>query len=113
MTTLDIAGLEKRLASLDLTVPLSEPDTANVLHKPLDLWRILLAEILGGLVECSHEAAYKAIQWPNNIYNGDLAVILPKLCQGKKANEVAIDLLSRVCNPSLKISIAISMTNMT
>lgn len=96
MTTLDIPGLEERLASLDLNVPFHGLDTADVLTKPLDIWRIQLAKILGELVECNYETAYKAIQWPNNIYNGDLAVILPKLCQGRKAVEVAFDLLKKV-----------------
>jgi arginyl-tRNA synthetase len=97
MTTLDIPGLEERLASFELTVPLSEIEAADAVTKPLDLWRIPLATILADLVECSTEAAFKAIQWPNNIYNGDLAVILPKLCQSKKAADVAIDLLKQVC----------------
>jgi arginyl-tRNA synthetase len=96
MTTLDISELEKHLASLGLGGSLSGPDTADVLIKPLDFWRIQLANILGGLVGCDSDAAYKAVQWPNNVYNGDLAVVLPKLCQGKKAAEVAVDLLKQV-----------------
>jgi arginyl-tRNA synthetase len=96
MTTLDISGLGKHLASLGLVEPLSGPDTADILNKPLDLWRIQLANILSGLAGCDPEAAHKAIQWPNNVYNGDLTVILPKLCQGKKAADVAVDLLKQV-----------------
>jgi hypothetical protein len=96
MTTLEISGLEKHLASLGLAEPLPGLDTADPLNKPLDLWRTQLAKVLGGLVECDPEDAYKAIQLPSNIYNGDLVVILPKLCQGKKAAEVAGDLLKQV-----------------
>lgn len=95
MTTLDIPGLEKCFESLTPAVSLSGFDAADVLTKPLDLWRIHLAKVLGDLVGCSHEAAYKAIHWPNNIYNGDLAVILPKLCPRIKAAEVAVDLMKK------------------
>lgn len=97
MTTLDIPGLEERLEALKLAVPLPGDGKADVLTKPLDLWRTYLADTLSGLVECDHDVAFKAIQWPNNIYSGDLAVILPRLCPGSKAQDVAIDLLKKVC----------------
>ncbi|KAF2441218.1 Nucleotidylyl transferase [Karstenula rhodostoma CBS 690.94] len=92
MTTFGMAELESSLARLQLTAPLPIIESADVLTNPLDICRSLLADVLSGLIESSPEAAYKSIQWPNNIYNGDLAVVLPKLRPGCKAAELALDI---------------------
>jgi arginyl-tRNA synthetase len=69
---------------------------AEVLANPLDVYRTYLAQVLADVVGCDIDAAYKSIQWPNNIFNGDLSVILPKLRPGAKADEVAIELMKKV-----------------
>lgn len=99
MTTFGIAELETSLATLQLSASRAVIESDDVVINPLDLCRRLLAEILSQAVDGSPEAAYKAIQWPNNIYNGDLSVVLPKLRPGSKAAELAIELLQKVWSP--------------
>jgi arginyl-tRNA synthetase len=96
MTTFGIADLESSLATLHLTPPRSVIESTGSLTNPLDVCRSLLADILGGLTGSSPEAAYKSIQWPNNIYNGDLDVVLPKLRPGCKAAELALQIAQKV-----------------
>jgi arginyl-tRNA synthetase len=96
MATLTLAGLEAHLASLGLKIPLPHFAEADVLTKPLDIGRTYFADILCSLVECEAKNAYSSIQWPGDIYNGDLAVILPKLSHGAKPNVLALDLMQKV-----------------
>jgi len=88
--------LENALSALNLNVPMPGVNNAEVLANPLDVYRTYLAEVLAGAVDCDINVAYKSIQWPNNIFNGDLAVILPKLQPGAKAEEVAVGLMKKV-----------------
>lgn len=89
-------ALERSLAALNLTVPVPGVKSADVLVNPLDVIRTYLAEILADIAGCDIEAAYKSIQWPNNIFNGDLTVILPKLRPKAKADEIAVELMEKV-----------------
>lgn len=89
-------SLEQCLASLNLSSPLPTVTVADALANPLDLCRVHLAEILAGALNIDIEAAYKSVQWPNDIYKGDLVVVLPKLRPGAKADEVALELLEKV-----------------
>lgn len=89
-------SLEQSLGSLDLGVPIPHVEGAEVLANPLDIYRTYLAQILVAALDCNIEVAYKSIQWPNNIFNGDLAVILPKLRPGAKADAVAVELMQKV-----------------
>jgi arginyl-tRNA synthetase len=88
--------LEQSLNALDLNIPISDVKDAEVLANPLDVYRVYLAQVLADAVGCDINVAYKSIQWPNNIFNGDLAVILPKLRPGAKADEVAVELMKKV-----------------
>jgi hypothetical protein len=88
--------LESCLAELNLNMPTCSFDISQALANPLDLYRSYLATILAGLVGCNEEDAFKSIQWPNNIFNGDLAVVLPKLQPGAKADKLAVELLEKV-----------------
>jgi arginyl-tRNA synthetase len=88
--------LEDCLAGLNLNMPTCSLDTSQALANPLDLYRSYLATILAALVDCNDEDAFKSIQWPNNIFNGDLAVVLPKLQPGAKADKLAVALLQKV-----------------
>ena len=89
-------ALENVLSALNLNVPMPEVNNAEVLANPLDVYRTYLAEVLADAVGCDINVAHKSIQWPNNIFNGDLAVILPKLQPGTKAEEVAVGLMKKV-----------------
>jgi arginyl-tRNA synthetase len=90
-------SLEESLGSLSLSVPIPETEAADVLANPLDVCRTYLAQIMADIAGCDIDAAYKSIQWPNNIFNGDLAVILPKLRPGAKADALAVELMEKVC----------------
>jgi arginyl-tRNA synthetase len=103
MATLDRAGLTQLLKDLSIAAPTSDVAEATILSNPLDLCRTTLAELLAGLVDCDVQTAYKSIQWPNNIFNGDLSVTVPKLCPGRKPVELSSQLVDKV-GPEASIS---------
>jgi arginyl-tRNA synthetase len=92
MSTLDLPGLEVRLEALGVG-PIPQFSGAHVLNNPLDIGRSYLADILGKLVGCDPIIAYNSIQSP--IFNGDLAVPLPKLFRGLDWNAFR-DVIKRV-----------------
>jgi arginyl-tRNA synthetase len=95
MATLTITGLEALLGRLGLKLPIPHFAAADVLNKPLDIGRSYFADILRSLVECDAVIAYNSIQWPSDIFSGDLAVILPKLSHGTDHSALAIDLIQK------------------
>ena len=96
MSTLEHAGLVQLLERLSISTPIPQVMNAAVLSNLLDLCRTTLAELLSGLVDCDLETAYRSIQWPNNIFNGDLSVTVPKLCPGRKPTELSSQLVDKV-----------------
>jgi arginyl-tRNA synthetase len=94
MSTLDLPGLEVRLEALGLG-PIPQFSHAHVLNNPLDIGRSYLADILGKFVGCDPTIAYNSIKSPKNIFNGDLAVPLPKLFRGSDWNAFR-DVIKRV-----------------
>ena len=96
MTTLEQTGLAQLLEALSISGPETELVGASVLTNPIDLCRTTLAELLATLVKCDTQAAYNSILWPNNIFNGDLSVTVPKLCPGRKPAEVCSQLVDDV-----------------
>jgi arginyl-tRNA synthetase len=96
MTTLTIAELETLLGGLGLKTPIPQFPEADVLNKPLDIARSYFADILRDLVGCDAETAYGSIRWPDNISNGDLAVVLPKLSHGNASETLAFELMQKV-----------------
>jgi arginyl-tRNA synthetase len=96
MTTLAIVGLGEFLSNLGLKTPIPSFGPADVLNRPLDIGRSYLADIVHELADGEPEQAYKSIHWPNNIFNGDLAVIIPKLCPGSDPHTVGFDLTQKV-----------------
>lgn len=96
MSTLSHAGLTQLLEGLSIAAPTSDSVDTSVLTNPLDLCRTTLAELLSELVECDVQAAYRSIQWPNNIFNGDVSVTVPKLCPGRKPAELSSQLVDKV-----------------
>jgi arginyl-tRNA synthetase len=69
---------------------------AKFLANPLDICRSSLAELLSSLMSCDLDEAYKSIQWPNNIFNGDLSVTVPRLQPGCKPTELSAELVDKV-----------------
>jgi arginyl-tRNA synthetase len=96
MATLERSGLTQLLEDLSISEPGTELVGASVLTNPLDLCRSTLADLLATLVKCDTQAAYNSIQWPNNIFNGDLSVTVPKLCPGRKPAELSSQLVDNV-----------------
>ncbi|KAJ4983102.1 arginyl-tRNA synthetase [Stagonosporopsis vannaccii] len=95
MSTLNQAGLTQLLEDLSISAPTSEIVDTSVLTNPLDVCRMTLAELLSGLVECDVQVAFRSIQWPNNIFNGDVSVTVPKLCPGRKPAELSSQLIDK------------------
>jgi hypothetical protein len=97
-TTLTITKLELLLRRLGLKVPIPYFEAADVLNKPLDIGRCYLADILNSLIDGNSKkgGAYSSILTPGDVFNGDLAVVLPKLKPGSKPNEVADSLITKV-----------------
>lgn len=96
MATLTLNGLEDALGNLHLE-PLPQLSATDPLERPLDIARCYLAKDLAGVAGVAPEVAYNSIQWPNNIFNGDLVVILPKLSQGADPAAYASEILKNVC----------------
>ncbi|EEA19333.1 arginyl-tRNA synthetase [Talaromyces marneffei ATCC 18224] len=101
MTTSTVTDLEAVLEQLGVKVPIRQFSSADVLKRPLDIGRSYLADIFCRLIECDPEVAYRSIHWPNDIFNGDLAVILPKLSHGADSNAVGFDLRNKFPENSL------------
>ncbi|KAF6797574.1 arginyl-trna synthetase [Colletotrichum sojae] len=94
MATLSINGLQSSLERLSLDTPVPSFPVADVLVRPLDIFRSYIAHIVAEVVGCDPAVAYEAIQTTAAISMGDLAVILPRL--KIKANPtVAAELLSK------------------
>ncbi|PMD30128.1 Nucleotidylyl transferase [Hyaloscypha variabilis F] len=96
-TTLSITELELLLRRLGLKVPIPYFEAADVLNKPLDIGRCYLADILNSLIDGNLKkgGAYSSILTPGDVFNGDLAVVLPKLKPGSKPNEVVDSLITK------------------
>lgn len=105
MPTLDLIGLTQLLERFSVSSPSTELTEANILTNPLVLCRSILAELLTSLVQCDIQDAYKSIQCPNNIFNGDLSVTLPRLRPGCKPTELSTELVDKVRKPFHKVEI--------
>jgi hypothetical protein len=96
MLTQSLSELEGALQTLSLDTPLPQYKDSDVLNNPLDLYRSYLAKLLCSLVDCEPSIACRCINWPNNIFNGDLTVVLPKLRPNVNPNESGTELLKKV-----------------
>jgi hypothetical protein len=95
-TTLTITELEVLLGKLGLKVPIPHFDASDVLNKPLDIGRCYFADILNNLFDDDPKKVYSSIRSLDDVFNGDLAVVLPKLKPGFKPNEFAFSLITKV-----------------
>ncbi|KAK1964489.1 arginyl-tRNA synthetase [Colletotrichum sublineola] len=94
MATLSISGLQSSLEKLSLDSPLPSFPDAEVLVRPLDVFRSYIAQIVAEIAECDPAVAYDAIQSTAAISMGDLAVILPRL-KIKGKGDAAAELLGK------------------
>jgi arginyl-tRNA synthetase len=95
MTT-PVSTLGHSLEGLQLSTPVPEFASADIQNKPLDIIRSYLCEILCSLTQSEPKAAFDSIQLSNDPLHGDLTVVLPKLCPGSKAAELANDIITKV-----------------
>lgn len=94
-----ISGLQEKLQSLGVESPIPSFEGANVLTNPVDIHRSYLAEALTKVLDCDRQLVYDAIQWTNQLSNGDLLVVVPRLgMKAVKPAEVTKDLSDKVCN---------------
>lgn len=96
MSTLELDGLSGLLEGLSLSEIPATGYNADVLSNPLEVYRSVLAALLVTLVDCEESDAYKSIQWPNSIFNGDISVTLPRLRPGCKPAELSSELVDKV-----------------
>lgn len=97
MTTLSLSGLQTLVEGLGLEVPIPVFAGANVLIKPLDIARSYVARIVCNcLPACDPQLAYSAISWPSNRDAGDLAIAVPKACQGINPDEAMDRIMEEV-----------------
>ena len=93
-----ITELQSRLSGLGLDPTFPEVPAADVLTKPLDIYRLHLARHLATTLGCDACAVYDAISPASDLSLSDLAVILPKLKPKDVANvkALAIDIIKKV-----------------
>ena len=97
MGTSDLEGLGNALSNLSVETEIPKYDGADPLHNPLDVCRSYLAELLCSLVSCEPNVAYRSIQCPTDITQGDFVITLPKLRPGEKIDDWVPDLMEKVC----------------
>ncbi|EUC44711.1 hypothetical protein COCMIDRAFT_27049 [Bipolaris oryzae ATCC 44560] len=95
LSTLSLASLEQWLDRLAISEILTGTNEANLLSNPLDICRSSLAHAVSNLVTGDIQDAFKSIQWPNNIFNGDLSVTIPRLWPGCKPDELSAELVDK------------------
>jgi arginyl-tRNA synthetase len=105
MTTQTIPSLKALIGGWGVQIPIPSFLAAGVLVRPLDIGRSYLADIISNIVKCDAVKAFNLIYWPNNVDNGDLVVILPKLSHGANTNVLAQSLIQQVLFRSLRKSL--------
>lgn len=98
-----ITELQSRLSGLGLESAFPEVPAADVLTKPLDIYRLHLASLLATTLECDVCSAYDAISSASDLSLSDLAVILPKLKPKDVADvkALAVDITKKLPNSPL------------
>ncbi|KAH7401886.1 hypothetical protein DE146DRAFT_716202 [Phaeosphaeria sp. MPI-PUGE-AT-0046c] len=91
-------ALEQTFKLIGLDAPASNETLLHNFNRPIEVYRICLVKILSDILECEEEVAQRCILWPNNIDNGDLAIVLPKLRPGVKADKTAVEIMEKFPN---------------
>ena len=97
MSTVTIESLYQLFAGVGASSIPSVHETLPVypLSRPLDIYRVYLADVLAKLAGCDVTLAYDAIQLPNTLPHGDLTLPVPRLrLKGKKPDDQCIELAS-------------------
>ncbi|EXJ59904.1 hypothetical protein A1O7_04051 [Cladophialophora yegresii CBS 114405] len=94
MATLDADSLQVLLDGLGVDDTGRSFPAADVLTRPLDIYRTHLAQVLVKLTDCEPQLAYDSIQEPNDY--GDLEVVIPRLrLKGSDPKELALNLAEK------------------
>ncbi|KAL2192754.1 arginyl-tRNA synthetase [Corynascus similis CBS 632.67] len=96
MSTLALDGLAALLSGIGAgPIPsiAGEPPVAHPLHRPIDIYRAFVADVLARLAGCETPVAYESLQIPGTPANGDLVLPVPRLrIKGKKPAEQCAEL---------------------
>ncbi|OCT47696.1 Arginine--tRNA ligase, cytoplasmic [Cladophialophora carrionii] len=107
MATLDADSLQILLNGLGVEDPGNSFPSADVLTRPLDIYRAHLAEVLVKLTGCEPQVAYDSIQEPNDY--GDLEVVVPRLrLKGSDPKELALSLAEKPFEDGIHLRLYIS-----
>ena len=92
-----IPGLQEKLRSLGVDSPIPSFKIASVLTNPVDLYRSYVADALVQVLDYDPDLIYEAIQWANQLSNGDLLLVVPRLrMKGVKPEQLVKDLRRKV-----------------
>lgn len=96
MATLQADTLQVLLNKLGVEDFVNSYQSADVLTRPLDIYRSHLAEILVPFTECEPNVAYESIQELSD--SGDLEIVVPRLrIKGSNPKDLAFELAQKVC----------------
>lgn len=94
--TVEMEALGQAFSSLGLDNSASSEAWRQNFTRPIEAYRMCLVKHLSETLDLEEEVVQKCVSWPNNIDNGDLTVVLPKLRPGVKANETAVEVIQKV-----------------
>ncbi|KAL2135301.1 hypothetical protein VTI74DRAFT_9069 [Chaetomium olivicolor] len=94
MSTLTLDGLTALLSQVGAgPIPEVPGNSAHLLSRPIDIYRVYLADILTTLTGCEAALVYESIQFPTTLANGDLVLPVPRLrLKGKRPVDQCADL---------------------
>lgn len=92
--TMTMPELSARLGHLGLNSDMPDIPAADLLVKPLDIFRSHLANLVSTTFGCDILLAYDSIRLSNDLSQGDLELVVPKL---KLKDVEASDVLQKVC----------------
>lgn len=96
MATPTLSDLETALEAINLGAPIPTFPSADVLNRPLDIYRSYLADTLTSLTECDPTAVFNSIKLSNDPLHGDFTVVLPQMCPGTKPKDLAPEIVAKV-----------------
>lgn len=95
--TTSVDALHGKLQTLGVEAPIPSFKGTDVLTNPVDIYRSYLAHALTQILDCDRHLVYDAIQWVNQLSNGDLLLVAPRLrIKGAKPAEVVKELSDKV-----------------
>lgn len=92
--TMTVGELSSQLSSIGLESDVPDIPGADILAKPLDIFRSHLANLIASAVHCDLDSAYGAIA---DSSMGDFDVIAPKLRLMDKSKADPVDVIKKAC----------------